>query len=405
MYEVNGGYHAPLKLEPGRAWLAADAVAHTDFVDAATGAILGRCQPQTKTKAWTRFTALSPDGKRYLHLYPHKDQRNIDPDSAVANVWDLATGEEQEPFEFEVGVRLPSDPRVPLGVWPIPHGPATGPMRGVVWIDESRFLLLSHLSQLVDADLGEPIALYSFAIPGMADISKGYYGKPFTEYLSPEPSGKLWVHRAMDPVPSYWVSTFWNPLPVPGTSGADAPLSKPEREYAFTPDTPVKIDLDFDGDIRSKKAAVRIASGLQHAGFTVGPNGWTLKVTYTVIDAGWAFDTGGGAVPAVELHWELLEPDGSIAWTGTSIEAWNYNTSRYKGETYMEDNINGYTEYNFYGQDFRAAIVDEILDAVSDVQTEWVPPTPRIVLKTDDGYTALPVEATFALPGAAPPVQ
>jgi hypothetical protein len=139
---------------------------------------------------------------------------------------------------------------------------------------------------------------------------------------------------------------------------------------------------------------------LQHEGFTIGPNGWTLKVTHTVVDAGWGFDSGGGSVPAVEIHWALLEPDGSSAWTGTSIETWSYNSSRYRGETHMQDNINGYTEYNFYGQDYREAIVDEILDVVSDVQTEWESPTPRIVLKTNDGYTALPMEASFAIPDA-----
>jgi hypothetical protein len=93
LFEVAGGYEGACHFPPGRAWVAAPAAAHVDFLDTKTGTLLGRCAAAAGTAVW-HHTSLSPDGKLLLRTTGGEQPNKENLPRAAFVLWDLTNGKE-----------------------------------------------------------------------------------------------------------------------------------------------------------------------------------------------------------------------------------------------------------------------------------------------------------------------
>jgi hypothetical protein len=389
IFEVDGGYEGPCLFPPGRAWVAAPAAAHVDFLDAKSGRVLGRCAADDGTATW-HHTSLSPDGKLLLRTTSGVPVVQGNPPPALFVLWDLTTGKE-----------LPA------------VGTAVAPATNVYWCAPRRFLTV-HGYQRVEGNgwrkfSHELIDVDALAVVGSYGPPKGYVpprvgdrmNKRETDGLAGDPAGRVWVN----------VGGTWRPTPFP-TPGPDAVLAGGGADlFPFRPGVTVRAEADLGERALSQKAAEALAGRLQQAGYVIGPDAWALRVrarrfeTNQKLTRG-PLDKDGMAVPGAKFTWELLTPSGSVAWSGTTEATWNYGNSKYKTGRKMEHVGPGFgpntptivtTNFDFQGRSADAAIWDEILETAAG---GLGPPAalPRALLEANGQPLALPLQAEFQVP-------
>jgi hypothetical protein len=389
LFEVDGGYEAPCHFPPGRAWVAAPAAAHVDFLDVKSGRVLGRCAAADGTAVW-HHTSLAPDGKLLLRTTSGDVVQQGNPPRVAFVLWDLTTGKE-----------LPA-------VYT-----AVSPATNVYWCAPRRFVTVHGYFRIEGANQRkfshELIDVDALAVVGSYGPPKGYVAPRVgdrmnqreTDGLAGDPAGRVWVN----------VGGTWRPTPFP-TPGADAVLAGAGPElFPFRPGVTVRAEADLGERELSRKAAEAVAGRLQQAGYVIGPDAWALRVRATRFETSQKLtrspaDKDGMSVPGAKLAWELLTPSGSTAWSGTTEATWNYGASKYTTGRKMEHVGPGFgpgsgsiitTNFDFQGRDAGAAIWDEILETAA---VNLAPPgaMPRALLEANGQRLPLPLQAEFQVP-------
>jgi hypothetical protein len=402
VFEVDGGYAAPAHLPPGRAWVVAATAAHADVIDTATGKVLGRCAAANKFSDW-KYTALAPDGRTLLRVR-HVENPGPGTLQETAHVWDLTTGREGGPVAFGI-----APPEGAMQGGPHHSIQVGGALEGAVWADSRRFLGVGRFCHLVDLEAGATACVYRFlekyVPPGREREEQSE--RPATPRVSADPAGGVWVNvPARAPDPKARINREWRRVAVPNPAGAeDGPLAAADRTFPFRPGSSVRVEVDLGTTERGRKLAERVAGLLQREGYTLAPGGWTVRVTYGEIDAAWGLDGPGGpvVVPAAELRWDVVAPDGTRAWRGTTHHGWGGGIqSKYYVRTRLtpEQGANtSTTSYDFGLRSPRAAIPEEILDSDDVTQPAELPTLlPRAVLHAGGAYHPLPRTAELPVP-------
>jgi hypothetical protein len=379
-YEVDGGYTGLRQFAPGRGWLAATAGSKVDFLDSATGKCLGRIEDQPYADGPGYTMAISPDGRYLVRVGIGQARTHGGNDMGVftvARVWDTATG---KPL---TSIRI-----------------AGTSLRGAFWFSPHQFLAND---QLVDVSAAAAVCGYhfpnNFPWPEGHERVTVYRGFKDADLTRATPQGRIFVQT----------KTGWKTNAIP-TAGPDSVLSG-NPEYAYHPGVPLRIEVKSKVKEAGQKLADSMAEIMRDRGATIGPDGWLLRLTYTIADSK---DTSvkftgvlaGMKMPEMNYTWSLVTPDGATAWSKTNSMRWGYMGSKYSGRTKSvgpsfgpnAPNIRE-TELDFKGRDPHAAIEEELHEQLAGIGATFPPEVPRAILKSSAGFVPLPLTAEYRAPG------
>jgi WD40 repeat protein len=379
VFEVAGGYTAPVALASGRGWLAVAAGDHVDLIDTSTGACLGRCRAGGVRGAVTDI-ALAPDGRRMAVVFPGPG----DPKGGkfTAQLWDLGSGRADV----------------------LPFGSA--PYVTACWAGPEHFATFTANNALYDLPVRYGLAPYHFA-PGAPNWSG--------PALARSPDGRLWYRRVDTRrgvklrAPGVWWAITEEELLGEPASG----LTKGPRACVFPRQFPVRVEASMGTSERGRTFARKVAEMLGKQGFTVGPKGWYLRVTHQVVDTGRELTHVGlievpEFIPAVRFKWVLCDAEGNQVWDRVTLGRFAFQSSKYYTGTTREP-YKGRpnrewikAHFNFGGRPMRDAIVDEILDT----QAQHPPALdglPEMLLKVGREYRPLPLRLNPVGEWPAPP--
>jgi hypothetical protein len=375
IYEVQGGYQAPVDFAPGQRLLAVASATHIDLIDTATGKCLGRCAAALPGKISDLVVA--PGGM------------------SLAAVW-TAEKEAADRFKIRQGLQTLGHLDTKIVLWDLKTG------RGEVGSTRVRSYALLHFGgpehltlcdfECVMFDLRAKASAIGYKFPVGHAWPKS--GLP----LRRSPDGRLWIG-----VPSGPETWGWSAMNVPDPNGEkDRVFTSAERAYFSPISTPLRLELDAGTPEFGKKLGSEVAARFQKLGYKIGPGGWTMRISHKVVDSGTTFMRGKETlkIPKVTYTWELLDPKGSLAWSGTS-DAYFGNTSSkfYQKPNPLQRNREASSPYikvehfDFGAKDPREAVAEEILERGAGL----VPPDtiPRALLKVGTAYQQFPVSMEF----------
>ena len=380
VFEVDGGYAAPVAWAPGRAWLAASTTAgHVDLVDAATGKCLGRCAAGVPGRVTDLVVA--PDAARLAALYP-------DPANLYAT----------ERFLADLGMPRPDEVDVKLVLWDlIKTGRAEMASRKVRafallhWGGPEHLAFCNEFESVVyDLRYHTPVLAYHF--------QRGHPWPRLGYPLHRSPDGRLWIGTGDGPTTEGWLATVV-PDPAGKTEGV---FLAADREFFDATETPIRIEIDLGTPAWGETHGRQVAEALQKRGHRVGPGGWRLRIRHQVADAGSSLSQGAQNIPLpkVDYTWELLDPKGNQAWRGASSGYFPRIGSKYRltkpppGQKIQPASaFERIDYYDFGGRDVRRAVVEEILETGAGLT---LPESlPRRLLKVGDSYPKFPVALDF----------
>lgn len=145
---------------------------------------------------------------------------------------------------------------------------------------------------------------------------------------------------------------------------------------------------------------------MRSEGYAIAGNAWAVRLTFREVDAAWSLTDAGGTpliAAAVELRWEIVDPEGKLAWSGTTTHGWAGGTRSWycigrKDAPERGPNAS-VTSYNFGYQGARAAMMEETLDSDAVTQLTQLPALmPRAVLQAGGDYHAVPRQAPLTVP-------
>jgi hypothetical protein len=366
-FEIDGGYAAPVELAPGSAWLAVAGGDRVDLIETASGRCLGRCRAGGVSGV-VRDVVLSGDGQRLAVVFPGAADPKLG--QFTAALWDLTRG------------------RADL----LPFG--RDPYSTVHWIGSDLLVTLTDGSVLYDLALGRAIAGYAFP------TSQWRWGGPL---FVRAPDGRVWYRRDQHPKARRGTSTggVWWAVSDDDFRGGLRALPDPNRQWVWTRSSPVRVEVDLGAPARSQPYAEQLAGLLQKQGFSIGPGGWSFRLTHEVIGTGKFLSLGSREgpeqqIPAVRFTWQLLDAEGKRAWMKQTYSHFAGPASRYftGATTEKVKGIHGFemqtTYYNFGPLGMRAAIALEILEG--QAQHAAIPgDLPQALLKGAGSYCELPV--------------
>jgi hypothetical protein len=352
-FEVEGKFKW-FATAPGAEWVMAMTPArHLFFVDAATGQCLGHIPASPTFPEHT----LSPDGKTLVRL---GEWLNV-------QVWDLQTGKRKSDRET---------PLVPISL-AIGGTGLEGMRLGVFWIDTRS--VISHTKSPAEQQLR--YYLYDFD----AHTHTYSYAASLGTFQN-DALGRAWMTSRAG------LSETWIAPNVPGSGAFNQTL-------AFGPGTTVRVEVNVGARANSQKTAKMMADALHSRGFKIGRDGWVLRADHTIRETGTDLkdDRGqrGITVATLNITWRLLDPEGKEAWKGTSGGKFDPFQSQYvvlgSRKTDMAPGGMGggstQVRLDYKGKDPMTAQVEEILEKY------WFPGVPNCLVKKEDGYVALPLEA------------
>jgi hypothetical protein len=132
--------------------------------------------------------------------------------------------------------------------------------------------------------------------------------------------------------------------------------------------SPITVEANLDNAGRSDELARNMARQLTNAGFTVGPGGWrvTADCRETLVQfSPYARWVGNQPVPAMEVNWRLVGPDGkTVVWEQSKLVQFD-GQSRYRKDAKSTGKTIGMmeevkVEFDFGGRNPRAAILEEL---------------------------------------------
>ena len=385
-YEVDGNYLSPPQIAPAGAWLALTGAEHVDLIDAATGKCLGRCQTSKAKGGWYGPAVLSPDGKALVRM---RNGRLMDPSDprrgsyAAGFVWDTTTGKLESVLDFGTSM-------------------ATG-KKTIHWTSPRQFLtIMSMWHGLVDLDARTTVCGY-----GMPRVFPELKGAGLAEDspIRTGPGNRLWLastnHTSItDPSKPWHVC---HRLAFPDPKGKDSAIVPGRGRYVFHRGSPVRIEVDLGSAERSKLAAGALARFLQTDGFTIGKDGWCVRLTHAVFGSGATMQGnrgGGWEIPAVDLTWQVIDPAGKVFAEKKISRHFTERPSKYQTDRQL-DFATGpkvITKYNFGRQDPKKAIAEEILDWCADTG-RWPPGLAAAIVEMDGNRTPLPLGSQYRIDG------
>ena len=200
----------------------------------------------------------------------------------------------------------------------------------------------------------------------------------------------------------------WKALAIP-TAGNDSVLNG-MPEFAYHPGMPLRIEVKSKIEEAGQKLAQSMAEIMRDRGATIGPNGWVLKLTYTITeskDSNVEFKgvLAGLKLPEMNYTWSLVAPGGAAAWSKTSTMKWGFMGSKYAGNTRFVGPISGpnapdirETSLDFHGRAPRTAIEEELHEQLASFGAAFPPEVPRAILKGSGGFVPLPLTAEYKAP-------
>jgi hypothetical protein len=367
VFEVAGGYAAPVAVAPGREWLAVAAGDHVDLLDSDSGKCLGRCRAGGVRGA-VKDLILSKDSRRLAVIFPGPG----DPKGGklTAQLWDLDSGRADV-------LSFGSEPYVTA-----------------CWAGPEHFATFTASNALYDLPVRYGIAPYFFA-PGAPRWSG--------PGLARSPDSRLWYRRVdtrrggkARPGGVWWAITEAELL-----GGAAAGLDKGPRACVFPRQFPVRVEASMGASERGQTFTRKVAEMLGKQGFTIGPKGWRLRVTHQAVDTGRELTHVGlievpEFIPAVRFKWVLSDAEGNPVWERVTVGRFAFQGSKYYTGTTREPykgrpNLQWVkSHFDFKGRPMRDAIVDEILDT----QAQHPPALdglPDMLLKVGREYRPLPL--------------
>jgi hypothetical protein len=359
VFTVNGGYTAPSVLDPDRSWLAIAAGDHIDIIASATGQCLDRCRAGGVAGA-IRDLALSSDGTKLAALF----SGTSDPKqgTCAAQLWDLATGR-ADLLHLSDGSASPA------------------------WVDNERLAVFAGQSAtLCDQKTGYALAGYWFP-----DVDRNGSGPLFRRASD----GRMWYRRELPvKLSSRGKCAVWYSLACVDLLCGSGHLQDPDRECIFPRQFPLRVEVDLGTEARSQKVASNIVGNLQKQGFNIGPDGWTYRASYEVINSG-KFFNGEDQIPAVRFTRRLFNRQQEIVWqfayTGHFVDTLDRYFVGAGGKKYRLGADIIRKELRFVGQDVKVAISNEILDAEAE-HPGYGGEIPESLLKGAHSYRALPLQ-------------
>ena len=381
VFEVDGGYRGAAQLAPGRAWLAATHDETVDFLDTADGRCLGRVTDAAYRNGLGQTAPISPDGRTLVRVGLEKNIPHGVSDTdryLAARVWDLETGQPKATIRISID---------------------RGPLRGVFWRGPRQFLANDTL---YDLDAASAVCGYrypkEFARPVGHTDTGTLNGFTDVDLTRATPQGQVFVNT----------TTTWKPLPPP-SEGPDAPLSGAPA-YAYHSEIPLQIEVHCKSKEAGQALAESMAAILRDRGAVVGSGGWTLKLTYRIVDSQDTSKQFTGALaglklPEMDYSWTMVSPKGAVAWQKSDRVSWGFMGSKYSGRTNQVGPAFGpnqanfqETELDFKGRDPRTAIEEELEEQLASLAAAFPPPLPRAILDQNGTLVPMPLAAEYKTP-------
>jgi hypothetical protein len=357
VFEVAGRYQLPAEPVRGRAWVALAAGRHVDLVDTATGRCLGRLAADDLPDDPYRSLGISPDGK--LLAVCCRGNSALCRDApfqgfGLVRTWDLATGRERQPVVVQ-------------RFWGRP-----------IFVPDDKRVLLAYSTYDLASRL--PAGAYEF----YGAVGLGPDGNVWTLQLpqagppprpAPHVRGQPPAPLALPPAEAKWPRSTLRPVRL-------VPAGQPlEPAWLLDKRSPIAVEADLGDAGRSADLARNMASLLAKSGFTVGPGGWRVKadcreaVTQFSPYARWV---GNQPVPAVEVNWHLVGPDGTtVVWDQAKMVQFDTQSRYFKGSKSTGKTIGKMeevqVEFDFGGRNPREAILEELYEKSVNLLMELPP--------------------------------
>src|SRR5262249_50344374 len=225
IYEIDGGYAAPVDVSRGEGWLAISAETHIDLIDPVKGTCLGRCAVEVAGSVVD--ASISPDEARVAAVYlpgsaaadrlraGQVNQTSDDIGDATLVVWDLQSGSaEKTPLR--------------LSKFALLH-----------WGGPEHLVVCDHSTSVYDLRAGLQVMNYGFGGSWPSE------GLP----LRRSPDGRLWAA-----VESGYQKWGWCSMNVPDSKGPTEGLFvRDDREFFAAPNESVQVEVDAGSSALSKK--------------------------------------------------------------------------------------------------------------------------------------------------------
>lgn len=354
----------PIALSPARNWVvAAVDTKYLEIYDTKSGEVLGRIGPEGK---WKQL-GVSYDGKKLAavrHAGPMPDNSSSPPqDRYDIHTWDLATG---KPDVYIMGDRLSYGPPI---TWAGPNH---------VYYDHRVY------------DLDSRMAVVELTVPTLGAAQAGSHGVHTSNITIPidSPDGRRW-----------WTGNLGQAF------AAEIPLAPPGGKSAFDAKTPVKIDVQGADAARTAQVKDAITQSLTAAGRQVGDSPWTVRIKAKVEESGKQLYNKKETFSPQSVHaeFELIAPDGTSVFNFPFGGEFSEQNSAYLVHTTKNDPLQPDTtiyEYDFRGQDARAAILQECWDkALKTLRSLKSLP---VVWVVNGKYQSIPVPVTLQPPPGVP---
>jgi len=364
IYEVNGGFSAPVASCPALDWIAISTGDAFLMIDTADGRCRGRIEPRTAGGAFLH-ASVSGDGTRFaacrrgnwsatlVCVAPGRDRNALLDRSGLplqnhygADLWDLGNGESKT---------------VAFG---------GGHVRCLEWTAPDHLLAVSQFGGQFPAapekypqfalDRAELLDFRTAAVVAVCvPLQQEEAGR-----FSCNRGGRVWVRQILKDSPQR--RYVWCQQQISDT--ADGDIRSDDRTVLNLLTQPIRVEADLGNRARSQHAADKLANELNLKGLAIGGNGSVLRVGDAVTEREKALsnDAKRFPLPVLTLTWTLQDQTGKDLWTGTTGAGFGYNQSKYAARPAFHktgDGLDTVTKkYDSKGQDPMKAMTEEFLE-------------------------------------------
>ena len=385
-----GLHSGNLHLGPSRQWVTGLTRARATFLLLPDGTPAGHLElPPGRIKFGD---AVTPDGRRWAALFG--EYYAVGPKST-------GIGTSQE------GSALPPS----LGVWDLQTGTLTNAVEApvknlspgsVVPEGDEHVLVIDRDPLLLDLITGLHVATYLYGSVPLTTRDDGSAALTSTPQAVEKSFGDLRFLRAALKEDEGNSQPF---DPANAAAPDQRDLFDPGRTGGRLIRQPLQLKVDAGEPEVSRAQAGAIAREAQSRGYTIGPGGLTLQMSYTVSDSSSTLEFGTESVriPQVNYQWKLIDPAGTALWDGASGGYFPGRNSKYflnptggginviPSQDLPEAQQYSVENYLFPDGDMRTAVVEEILAAERDY-ARVLDDLPDAVLEVNGQAITLPRE-------------
>jgi hypothetical protein len=373
-----GGYRAPCYLISNRHLLFASRGRSFDIVDVTTG----QCRNRLGIEHDGLIFQIAPslDGQSVAALYCKQEQwashlrhrRTSGRGNAMIAIWNLDSGEAKQAY------------------W------GGDSFARVAWLRPDALCVCATHSRLLDLQLQTVTLAYH-------SLSAGGVG------LGTTPDGRIWMRdvmggldddkhlgRLINSFPGGGVLAIWKPVTLTGTPTEDEAVHLADhREIVLLKEKPIRLDIDLGNPEWGEKHGQEIADELQRRGFTLGPDGFVLRVRPRVVGSGNYMEVREGRsrkneeIPKVEYSWQFLDDEGRLIFSTTTEGQFGSLRSKYS-----EASGGLYKNYDFGRKPMKEAVAEEIREKGEGLNMPFGIP-PQIRFLGGDKYTEYPLKTNW----------